>query len=49
MDDLVARGVSFERYDGIEQDPRGITRGRGPLIARFKNPAGNSLSVLEQA
>ncbi|HUY59848.1 MAG TPA: VOC family protein [Solirubrobacteraceae bacterium] len=47
VDDLVARGVRFERYDGIDQDPRGIARGDGPLIAWFKDPAGNILSVLE--
>ena len=49
VDELVARGVSFERYDGMDQDPRGINRGGGPLIAWFKDPAGNILSVLEQA
>jgi predicted enzyme related to lactoylglutathione lyase len=49
VDELVARGVSFERYDGMDQDSRGIARGGGPLIAWFKDPAGNILSVLEQA
>lgn len=47
VDDLVARGVSFERYDGMDQDARGIARAGGPLIAWFKDPAGNILSVLE--
>src|SRR5262245_19514542 len=27
VDGLTARGVRFERYDGIEQDDRGISRG----------------------
>ena len=42
-----ARGVEFERYEGFDQDDRGIHRGGGPLIAWFKDPAGNVLSVLE--
>jgi catechol 2,3-dioxygenase-like lactoylglutathione lyase family enzyme len=50
VDDLAAAGVEFERYDGMEQDERGIARGGGgPNIAWFKDPAGNILSVLEQS
>jgi catechol 2,3-dioxygenase-like lactoylglutathione lyase family enzyme len=48
VDDLAAKGVSFERYDGFDQDERGISRGPGPLIAWFTDPAGNVLSVLEE-
>jgi predicted enzyme related to lactoylglutathione lyase len=48
VDDLAARGVSFERYDGFDQDERGISRGPGPQIAWFTDPAGNVLSVLEE-
>lgn len=48
VDELAARGVSFERYDGLGQDDRGIARGGGPNIAWFTDPAGNVLSVLEQ-
>jgi catechol 2,3-dioxygenase-like lactoylglutathione lyase family enzyme len=49
VDDLSSAGVRFERYDGIESDERGITRGGdGPTIAWFKDPAGNILSVLEE-
>jgi catechol 2,3-dioxygenase-like lactoylglutathione lyase family enzyme len=44
--ELTSRGVSFERYDGFGQDDRGIARGEGPDIAWFKDPAGNTLSVL---
>jgi catechol 2,3-dioxygenase-like lactoylglutathione lyase family enzyme len=46
--DLASRGVTFERYEGIEQDEHGIARGdgQGPDIAWFKDPAGNILSVL---
>jgi catechol 2,3-dioxygenase-like lactoylglutathione lyase family enzyme len=48
VDELGARGVSFERYDGFEQDEKGISRGNGPDIAWFKDPAGNVLSVLRE-
>ena len=48
VDDLAAVGVSFERYDGFEQDEKGIARGEGPYIAWFRDPAGNVLSVLEE-
>jgi predicted enzyme related to lactoylglutathione lyase len=40
--------VRFEQYGGeIQTDKKGIHRGRGPVIAWFKDPAGNILSVLE--
>jgi catechol 2,3-dioxygenase-like lactoylglutathione lyase family enzyme len=48
VDELASRGVRFERYDGFEQDERGIFRGGGPFIAWFRDPAGNVLSVLEE-
>jgi|SRR5918992_4944030 catechol 2,3-dioxygenase-like lactoylglutathione lyase family enzyme len=48
VDELAARGVRFERYDGFEQDEKGIARGQGPDIAWFKDPAGNILAVLQQ-
>jgi len=48
VDELVSRGVRFERYDGFEQDEKGIARGPGPDIAWFKDPAGNVLSVLQE-
>jgi predicted enzyme related to lactoylglutathione lyase len=48
VDRLTEAGVSFERYDGIESDEKGIHRGEGPTIAWFKDPAGNILSVLDQ-
>ena len=48
VDELTARGVRFERYDGFEQDEKGIARqDDGPPIAWFTDPAGNILSVLE--
>lgn len=47
VDELASRGVQMERYDGFDQDEKGIFRGEGPLIAWFKDPAGNVLSVLQ--
>lgn len=47
VDALAARGVAFERYEGMGQDEKGIMRAGGPLIAWFTDPAGNILSVLE--
>jgi predicted enzyme related to lactoylglutathione lyase len=49
VDELTARGVRFERYDGFDQDEKGIAHGPGPNIAWFKDPAGNILSVLEDS
>ena len=46
VDELTARGVRLERYDGIEQDEKGVSRGT-PTIAWFTDPAGNILAVLE--
>jgi catechol 2,3-dioxygenase-like lactoylglutathione lyase family enzyme len=48
VDELAGRGVRFERYDDSNTDEKGIYRGQGPLIAWFKDPAGNILSVLQQ-
>jgi catechol 2,3-dioxygenase-like lactoylglutathione lyase family enzyme len=45
VDALTERGVAFEHYDFV--DERGINRRGGPLIAWFKDPAGNILSVIE--
>ena len=48
VDELAARGVRFERYDGFDQDEKGIARDPGgPLVAWFTDPAGNILSVLQ--
>ncbi|MCU1656200.1 MAG: hypothetical protein JWO57_856 [Pseudonocardiales bacterium] len=45
VDELVARGVQFEKYEWV--DEKGINRRGGPPIAWFKDPAGNILSVLQ--
>ncbi|GHI86508.1 VOC family protein [Streptomyces xanthophaeus] len=51
VDELTARGVTMERYEGFEADDKGIVRGAGggPTIAWFKDPAGNVLSVLDES
>ena len=48
VDALAGRGVQLERYDGMEQDEKGVMRAGGPYIAWFKDPAGNVLSVLQE-
>ena len=50
VDELTRRGVRFERYDegDLKTDEKGISRGEGPKIAWFRDPAGNILSVLEE-
>jgi hypothetical protein len=45
---LSGRGVTFERYEGMPQEPNGVMKGNGPDIAWFKDPAGNTLSVLKE-
>lgn len=49
VDDLIDLGIVFEQYeDNLKTDAKGIFRGGGPLIAWFKDPAGNILSVIQQ-
>jgi catechol 2,3-dioxygenase-like lactoylglutathione lyase family enzyme len=53
VDELVAKGITFDRYDigPMEGDEKNIYRGRaigrGPDIAWFKDPAENILSVIQ--
>jgi predicted enzyme related to lactoylglutathione lyase len=50
VDRLTAAGVSMERYEGFDQDAKGIARDtEGPTIAWFTDPSGNILSVLDEA
>ena len=45
---LQARGVTFERYDGMRQDALGVwTSPSGARVAWFKDPDGNVLSITE--
>ncbi len=52
VDELTSKGVEFEHYDEgmMKTDEKGIARpespDQGPTIAWFKDPAGNTLSVL---
>jgi catechol 2,3-dioxygenase-like lactoylglutathione lyase family enzyme len=53
VDELSGKGVEFQRYDGFEQDERGISRGGEgdeamPSIAWFTDSAGNIVSVIEE-
>jgi len=48
IEGLVARGVAFERYDGVEQDARGVWRSPGgALVAWFRDPDANTLSLTQ--
>jgi len=49
VEELTSRGVKFEHHEGnLKTDQKGVFRGGGPLIAWFKDPAGNILSVIEE-
>ena len=50
IDELAARGVAFERYEDMDQDPRGVWRSpSGARIAWFRDPDGNVLSLTQHA
>ncbi len=49
VDALLTRGVRMQRYEGMDQDEKGISRGQGPDIAWFTDPAGNILAVLKES
>lgn len=45
---LSARGVVFERFEGVEQDELGVWRSPGgALVAWFKDPDGSTLSLTQ--
>jgi catechol 2,3-dioxygenase-like lactoylglutathione lyase family enzyme len=50
VEELRTKGVTFERYEGFDQDEKGIDRS-GPAggIAWFTDPAGNILAVHGEA
>lgn len=50
VDELTKKGVQFEHYDEgeLKTDEKGIMRNNGPVIAWFKDPAGNILSVIQE-
>ena len=44
--DMTARGVAFQRYDGLRQDALGVwTTPGGDQVAWFRDPDGNTLSL----
>jgi catechol 2,3-dioxygenase-like lactoylglutathione lyase family enzyme len=46
VDELVASGVEFTRYDQIDHDAKGITaRAGGGRIAWFQDPDGNTFAI----
>ena len=50
VNELGARGVTFERFDGMSQDVLGIwTSPTGARVAWFKDPDGNALSLTQFA
>lgn len=49
VDQLTSAGLTMDRYDGFDQDDKGIARDSlGPAIAWFRDPAGNILAVTQQ-
>ena len=53
VDDLKKMGIKMEHYPKspqMQQDAKGIARDpQGPAIAWFKDPAGNTLAIIEEA
>lgn len=56
INELGKNGVKFEQYDlgnGATTDEKGVLRGlsynMGPDIAWFKDPAGNTLAILQES
>jgi catechol 2,3-dioxygenase-like lactoylglutathione lyase family enzyme len=46
IDRLAEAGIAFNRYDGMDQDERGVwTSPSGARIAWFHDPDGNNLSL----
>jgi catechol 2,3-dioxygenase-like lactoylglutathione lyase family enzyme len=46
VDELAAKGVRFEHYEGITTDEKGISpRAGGGKVAWFKDPDGNTFAV----
>lgn len=46
VDELAAKGIRLERFDGFDQDERGIARGMGPEIGWCTDPAGNIIGLI---
>lgn len=49
VDQLADKGVTFEQYDFMNTNEKGISSmPGGPSMAWFKDPAGNILAVMEK-
>ena len=47
VDELASKGVSFEHYESVTTDERGISpRAGGGKVAWFKDPDGNINSLV---
>jgi len=46
--ELTARGIAFERFAALHQDPLGVWRSPGGArVAWFKDPSGNTISLTQ--
>lgn len=48
VDQLTARGLRLERYPELETDDRGVYHGAEHSVAWFTDPAGNTLSLVQE-
>lgn len=48
VEEFNAKGITFEQYDFMQTDEKGISRQEKHSMAWFKDPAGNILSVLTE-
>ena len=48
VDELAKNGVQFEQYPDLKTDAKGISREWGMVMAWFKDPSGNIISVLKE-
>ncbi len=48
VDALTGQGLSFEHYDGMGQNEKGIVQQGERGMAWFKDPAGNILSLIQE-
>lgn len=50
VETLKGKGIRFEAYNepDLKTDEKGIMRSNGPLIAWFKDPFGNILSLIQE-
>ena len=46
--ELSGNGVSFEKYDGFDQDDKGVATMGPDKVAWMKDPDGNTLGVWQQ-